>query len=194
MDSLEEADTSHPQLLHRYLSQNDVEHLYRIFNKRKQLLPEELRTELTDLTGVEFQDEEFQTLFMKINANKDEYCQWDELVSYLILGFQNDDPLAVQESLDLPISQDMGMKLGRQTYPVTKIQYAPLVSYVRFFLFISGILITLKSVNILQDGTVNWSQGFWVTSTREAVINFWKRDWKHLKTGKAFSGTISNLY
>ncbi|XP_001655383.2 WD repeat-containing protein on Y chromosome [Aedes aegypti] len=172
MDSLEEADTSHPQLLHRYLSQNDVEHLYRIFNKRKQLLPEELRTELTDLTGVEFQDEEFQTLFMKINANKDEYCQWDELVSYLILGFQNDDPLAVQESLDLPISQDMGMKLGRQTYPVTKIQYAPLVSY---------------------DGTVNWSQGFWVTSTREAVINFWKRDWKHLKTGKAFSVDLKRI-
>lgn len=133
MDSFEEPDASHPQLLHRYLSQSDVDHLHRIFSKRKQLLPDELRAELYDLTGVEFSDDEFQTLFMKINANKDEYCQWDELVSYLILGFQNDDPLAVQESLDLPISQDMSMKLGRQTYPVTKIQYAPLVSYVRFF-------------------------------------------------------------
>ena len=140
MDSFEEPDASHPQLLHRYLSQNDVDHLHRIFSKRKQLLPDELRAELYDLTGVEFSDDEFQTLFMKINANKDEYCQWDELVSYLILGFQNDDPLAVQESLDLPISQDMSMKLGRQTYPVTKIQYAPLVSYVSCFCSAMSIL------------------------------------------------------
>ncbi|XP_062565514.1 WD repeat-containing protein on Y chromosome [Armigeres subalbatus] len=172
MESDEKSDASHPQLLHRYLSQKQIDHLHEIFSKRKQLLPDELQTELFDLTGVKFSDEEFQTLFMKINANKDEYCQWDELVSYLILGFQNDDPLAVQESLDLPISQDMSMKLGRQTYPVTKIQYAPLVLY---------------------DGTVNWSQGFWITSTREAVINFWKRDFKHLKTGKAFSVDLKRI-
>lgn len=135
MESDEKIDASHPQLLHRYLSQKQIDHLHEIFSKRKQLLPDELQTELFDLTGVKFSDEEFQTLFMKINANKDEYCQWDELVSYLILGFQNDDPLAVQESLDLPISQDMSMKLGRQTYPVTKIQYAPLVLYVRVLSF-----------------------------------------------------------
>ncbi|XP_053691270.1 WD repeat-containing protein on Y chromosome [Sabethes cyaneus] len=159
-------DYSNPQLLHRYLTQQDIEHLHNLFAKRKQLLPEELRWELFDLTGVQFSDEDFGTLFMKINTNRDPFCQWDELISYLILGFQNDDPLAVQESLDLPISSDLSLKLGRQTYPVIKIEYSPSVSY---------------------DGTINWSQGCWITSTREAIINFWKRDWKHEKTGKAFS-------
>ncbi|XP_058452425.1 WD repeat-containing protein on Y chromosome [Malaya genurostris] len=164
--STSEKDYSNPQLLHRYLSQEDVEHLRELFIKRKQLAPEELRAELLKVSGVQFSDEEFETLFMKINTNRDNFCQWDELVSYLILGYQNDDPLAVQESLDLPISSDLSLKLGRQTYPVSKIEYSPFVSY---------------------DGTVNWSQGSWITSTREAVINFWKRDWKHEKTGKAFS-------
>ncbi|XP_058817433.1 WD repeat-containing protein on Y chromosome [Topomyia yanbarensis] len=159
-------DYSNPQLLHRHLSQEDIEYLREVFIERKQLLPEELRSELHNLTGVQFKDEDFEALFMKINTDQDNFCQWDELISYLILGFQNDDPLAVQESLDLPISSDLGLKLGRQTYPVTKIEYSPFVSY---------------------EGTVNWSQGSWITSTREAVINFWKRDWKHEKTGKAFS-------
>nr|B0WYR6.2 RecName: Full=WD repeat-containing protein on Y chromosome; Short=WD40 Y [Culex quinquefasciatus] len=164
--SLESVDHSQPQLLHRYLTRENVQHLHQLFDQRKQLLPDELRAELFVLTGVRFSDEEFETLFMKINTDRDNFCQWDELISYLILGFHNDDPLAVQESLDLPISLDMSVKLGRQTYPVIKIEYSPMVSY---------------------DGTVNWSQGFWATSTQEAVINFWKRDWKHEKTGKAFS-------
>ncbi|XP_055543426.1 WD repeat-containing protein on Y chromosome [Wyeomyia smithii] len=157
---------SSPQQLHRYLTRENIESLHNLFIKRKQLLPDELRWELFDLTGVQFSDEDFSTLFMKINTNRDPFCQWDELISYLILGFQNDDPLAVQESLDLPISSDLSLKLGRQTYPVIKIEYSPTVSY---------------------DGTINWSQGCWITSSREAVITFWKRDWKHEKTGKAFS-------
>lgn len=129
--SLESVDYSQPQLLHRYLTRENVQHLHQLFDQRKQLLPDELRAELFVLTGVRFSDEEFETLFMKINTDRDNFCQWDELISYLILGFHNDDPLAVQESLDLPISLDMSVKLGRQTYPVIKIEYSPMVSYVR---------------------------------------------------------------
>ncbi|XP_055606864.1 WD repeat-containing protein on Y chromosome [Uranotaenia lowii] len=166
MDFPELDQKPNTQLLHRFLNQDHVDQLHRLFIEKKRLLPEELRQELFDLAGIQFSDDEFETLFMKINTDQDNYCQWDELISYLILGFQNDDPLAVQESLDLPISGDMTLKLGRQTYPVMKIEFSPVVSY---------------------DGTVNWSQGCWVTSTREAVITFWKRDWKFEKLGKAFS-------
>lgn len=123
-----------PQLLHRYLSQDDIEELYQLFfSRRDELLPEELREELYRLTGVWLKDDQFETLFMRMNTNLDEYCQWDELLSYLILGLQNDDPMSgmvVQESLDLPISCDTEPKLPGQTHPVMKIDYSPLFSYV----------------------------------------------------------------
>ncbi|XP_065094978.1 WD repeat-containing protein on Y chromosome-like, partial [Ochlerotatus camptorhynchus] len=164
------APTFDAQLLHRYLSHDDIEELYKLFfSRRDQILPHELREELYRLTGVQLNDAQFETLFMRMNTNLDEYCQWDELLSYLILGLQNDDPMAtmvVQESLDLPISCDTERKLPGQTYPVTKIEYSPLFTY---------------------DEPVNWDKGYWITSSREGEINFWNRDWKHTKIGNACS-------
>lgn len=131
-----DADTSDPQLLHRYLSQDDIDELYKLFSSRRdQLLPHELREELFRLSGVPLNDDQFETLFMRMNTNLDEYCQWDEFLSYLILGLKNDDPMSaavVQESLDLPIAGETERKLPGQTYPVTKIDYSPLFSYVGF--------------------------------------------------------------
>lgn len=41
---------------------------------------------------------------------------------------------------------------------------------------------------LLQDGVADWSEGFWITTSREGEINFWRRDWQFYKTGKAISG------
>ncbi|XP_055616482.1 WD repeat-containing protein on Y chromosome [Toxorhynchites rutilus septentrionalis] len=172
MDPTADANDAHPegfvdyQMLHRYISLDQIEELHEIFEERVELFPEELRSALTDVAGIEFSDEDFELLFMKLNTNWDEFCQWDEFVSYLLLGLQIDDPLAVEEALVLPIADEPDAKLGRQTYQITKIEYSPTFSY---------------------DGVADWSEGFWVTTSREGFINIWKRDWHLHKAGKAFS-------
>uniref|UniRef100_A0A182W2M9 WD repeat-containing protein on Y chromosome n=1 Tax=Anopheles minimus TaxID=112268 RepID=A0A182W2M9_9DIPT len=143
--------------IHRFVTGEQIEYLreqFRLRNNRLTLL--ELR-ELLFGIGLHYTDEEYRTLCLQINTDHDEYCQWDEFISYLILGFQDDDPLGVKQSLDPPIAGDLCLKLRRQVYTIVKIEFCPIVYY---------------------DGSISWSQGHWITTSREGVIQFWTEDWK----------------
>ncbi|XP_050091715.1 WD repeat-containing protein on Y chromosome [Anopheles aquasalis] len=143
--------------IHRVVSCAQIEQLRTIFTRNNgRLKREELRKVLAAI-GLQYTDEQYRTLFLQINTDHDEYCQWDELLSYMILGFQDDDPLAVMQSLDPPISEEVALKLGRQVYTIARVDFCPMVYY---------------------DGSISWSQGHWITTSREGVINFWTKDWK----------------
>lgn len=134
-DTVDDSGPVDHEVLHRYLSLEHIQQLHHLFVARKELYPEELRKALADIAGLEFSDEDYDILFMKLNTNWDSFCQWDEFVSYLIQGFQIDDPLAVQECLVLPIAEETDLRLRQQTYTVTKIEYTPTFSYVRVCTF-----------------------------------------------------------
>uniref|UniRef100_A0A182LRL8 WD repeat-containing protein on Y chromosome n=1 Tax=Anopheles culicifacies TaxID=139723 RepID=A0A182LRL8_9DIPT len=143
--------------IHRFVSGEQINFLHEQFRLRKNRLTlQELRELLVGI-GLHYTDEEYRTLCLQINTDHDEYCQWDEFISYLILGFQDDDPLGVKQSLDPPISDDLCLKLRRQVYTIVKIEFCPMVYY---------------------DGSISWSQGHWITTSREGVIQFWTEDWK----------------
>ncbi|XP_035778805.1 WD repeat-containing protein on Y chromosome-like isoform X1 [Anopheles albimanus] len=143
--------------IHRVVSGTQIENLRTIFAANNgRLKREELRKVLASI-GLQYTDEQYRTLFLQINTDHDEFCQWDELLSYLILGFQDDDPLAVQQSLDPPISEEIALKLSRQVYTIARIDFCPMVYY---------------------DGSISWLQGHWITTSREGVINFWTKEWK----------------
>ncbi|XP_058055775.1 WD repeat-containing protein on Y chromosome [Anopheles bellator] len=145
------------QEIHRAISVRQIEFLHTTFlASAGRLTRAELREVLVTI-GLRYTDEQYRTLFLQINTDHDEFCQWDELLSYLILGFQDDDPLAVKQSLDLPIADDLEVKLGRQVYTIVKIDFCPMVYY---------------------DGSISWSQGHWITTSREGIINFWTKNWK----------------
>uniref|UniRef100_A0A182SJG1 EF-hand domain-containing protein n=1 Tax=Anopheles maculatus TaxID=74869 RepID=A0A182SJG1_9DIPT len=116
--------------IHRFVTREQIDFLhgqFRVHNDRLTLA--ELR-ELLSGIGLHYADEEYRTLCLQINTDHDEYCQWDEFLSYLILGFQDDDPLAVKQSLDPPISDDLCLKLRSQVYNIIKIDFCPMVYYV----------------------------------------------------------------
>ncbi|XP_049548022.1 WD repeat-containing protein on Y chromosome [Anopheles darlingi] len=143
--------------IHRVVSCTQIDDLRTIFAARNgRLKREELRKVLAAI-GLQYTDEQYRALFLQINTDHDEFCQWDELLSYLILGFQDDDPLAVKQSLDPPIGEEIALKLSRQVYTIARIDFCPMVYY---------------------DGSISWSQGHWITTSREGVINFWTKEWK----------------
>uniref|UniRef100_A0A182PEL3 WD repeat-containing protein on Y chromosome n=1 Tax=Anopheles epiroticus TaxID=199890 RepID=A0A182PEL3_9DIPT len=143
--------------IHRFVACEQIDRLHGEFRARdNRLTLVELRELLAGI-GLHYTDEQFRTLCLQINTDHDEYCQWDELLSYLILGFQDDDPLAVKQSLDPPIAGDLCLKLRRQVYNIVKVDFCPMVYY---------------------DGSISWSQGHWITTSREGVIQFWTEDWK----------------
>uniref|UniRef100_A0A182NGA0 WD repeat-containing protein on Y chromosome n=1 Tax=Anopheles dirus TaxID=7168 RepID=A0A182NGA0_9DIPT len=143
--------------IHRVVTRDQIGFLHGQFmahDNRLTLL--ELRDLLAGL-GLRYTDEQYRTLWLQINTDHDEYCQWDEFLSYLILGFQDDDPLAVKQSLDPPIAGELYLKVRRQVYTIVKVDFCPMVYY---------------------DGSISWSQGRWITTSREGVINYWTEDWK----------------
>ncbi|XP_052902916.1 WD repeat-containing protein on Y chromosome [Anopheles moucheti] len=155
--------------IHRFVTGEQIEFLRGQFRCRNDHLTLVELRELLCGIGLEYTDEEYRNLCLQINTDHDEYCQWDEFISYLILGFQDDDPLGVKQSLDPPISGDLCLKLRRQVYTITKIDFCPMVYY---------------------DGSISWSQGHWITTSREGVIQFWTEDWKPAMTART---TPSNL-
>ncbi|XP_075152554.1 WD repeat-containing protein on Y chromosome-like [Haematobia irritans] len=96
-------DLERPERLHEWLQPHEIEMLHQRFVEKKKLNYDQLREELADL-DIHFNDLEYNRLFLKINQNRDFKCDWNEFVSYLIFGFQEDDPAGQKESLVLPIS------------------------------------------------------------------------------------------
>uniref|UniRef100_A0AAG5CSN9 WD repeat-containing protein on Y chromosome n=1 Tax=Anopheles atroparvus TaxID=41427 RepID=A0AAG5CSN9_ANOAO len=155
--------------IHRFVTRGQIELLRSHFHTHSDRLTlVELRDVLSTI-GLSYTDEEFRALCLQINTDHDAYCQWDEFLNYLILGFQDDDPLAVKQSLDPPIADVLGLKLRRLVYTIVKVDFCPMVYY---------------------DGSVSWSQGHWITTSREGVIHFWTNDWKPAVTGRSVPSTL----
>ncbi|XP_053673732.1 WD repeat-containing protein on Y chromosome [Anopheles nili] len=147
--------------IHRFVTREQIEYLYAHFRTHNGRLSSQELRELLGRIKLQYTEEEYRTLWLQINTDHDEYCQWDEFLSYLILGFQDDDPLGVKQSIDPPIAGDLALKLRRQVYTIVKVDFCPMVYY---------------------DGSISWSQGHWITTSREGVINYWTEDWKHTMT------------
>uniref|UniRef100_A0A6E8VBK9 WD repeat-containing protein on Y chromosome n=1 Tax=Anopheles coluzzii TaxID=1518534 RepID=A0A6E8VBK9_ANOCL len=155
--------------IHRFVTREQIDQLHEQFRARNNRLTlDELRELLAEL-GLFYTEDEYRTLCLQINTDHDRYCQWDELLSYLILGFQDDDPHAVKQSLDPPIAGDLCVKLRRQVYNIVKVDFCPMVYY---------------------DGSISWSQGHWITTSREGVIQYWTEDWKPALTARSVPSSL----
>lgn len=61
---------------------------------------------------------------------------WDEFVSYLLLGFQNNDPSNQKETMQQPITGHPVVINSQHRLPVIRIQYCPTVMPVLIILII----------------------------------------------------------
>ncbi|XP_072939035.1 WD repeat-containing protein on Y chromosome-like [Epargyreus clarus] len=133
---------------------------------RNKFLPNEFRDLLRTLLNVEYDDEEYKILFLKINTNRNGEIEWDELVSHLLLGYFGNDPENQRESLQLPI---MGLptimrSMHRQT--ISRICFCP---------------------DVAKNRTTDPMQGAYITASRDGMINWWTLDMNLLRTAYSSS-------
>ncbi|XP_028169405.1 WD repeat-containing protein on Y chromosome [Ostrinia furnacalis] len=133
---------------------------------RNVLLPNEFRTLLRQLLNVEYDDDEFKILFMKINTNRNGEIDWDELVSHLLLGYFANDPENQRASLQAPIMGLPTVMRSQHRHPISRICFCPDVS---------------------KDRRTDPMQGTYITASRDGMINWWSLDMTLLRT--AFSSS-----
>ncbi|PZC77345.1 hypothetical protein B5X24_HaOG203504 [Helicoverpa armigera] len=154
--------------LHDRCSMSDMAHLKAIFDSayRNKLLANEFRTVLRTLLNVEYDDEEFKILFLKINTSRTGELDWDELVSHLILGYFGNDAENQREALQPPI---MGLPVilrSQHRHPISRICFCP---------------------DVAKDRSTDPMQGTYITASRDGMINWWSLDMVLLRTGYSTS-------
>lgn len=85
----------------------------------------------------------------QINSNRDNLASWDEFVSYLLLGFQNNDPSNQKETMQQPITGHPVVINSHHRLPVIRIQYCPTVMPVRITVFLIIIIFAVND-NIFE--------------------------------------------
>lgn len=114
-----------------------------------------LRKALLELCKIQYEDDEFEILFLKINQGRNGMVSWDEFISYLLLCFQQKEIVAEYSSLELPISEKPRVLKSNHRHPVARIAYYPTVK---------------------QDGSTSWKDGSIVTVSKDGFINYWSLD------------------
>ncbi|XP_011187395.2 WD repeat-containing protein on Y chromosome [Zeugodacus cucurbitae] len=166
-----------PERLHEWLKAEDIEYIRHKFisHPLQKLNLKELR-EVFDNLNIKFTDIEYNRLFLKINQNRDFLCDWNELISYLIFGFQEDDPSTQKEALILPISTAPVVKKSEHRSPICSIS----------LLRVRGDEVEEEELNNQLNGALEDSPeacGMWITASREGQIRFWSNTLEPLRTG-----------
>ncbi|XP_046962208.1 WD repeat-containing protein on Y chromosome [Vanessa cardui] len=156
--------------LHERCTMSDMTKIKDAFQAayRNKMLPTEFRNLLRTLLSVEYDEDEFKILFMKINTSRDGEIDWDELVSHLLLGYFANDPENQRASLQLPIMGLPNVMRSQHRHPISRICFCP-------------------DVNKGSDRSTDPMQGNYVTASRDGMINWWSLDMTLLRT--AFSSS-----
>lgn len=80
---------------------------------------------------------------------------WDEFVSFLILCFKDEEVPTEFKDLDPPISRPLRLLRSNHRHPINRILFSPTVK---------------------PDRSQNWSEGSYMTSSKDGVINYWSLD------------------
>ncbi|KAL4715396.1 hypothetical protein ACJJTC_015167 [Scirpophaga incertulas] len=177
LSSKSEASTAPPRLrwrnaaLHERCSMPDMLRLKDAFQNayRNKMLPNEFRQLLSNLLNVDYDDDEFNILFMKINTNRDGAIDWDELVSHLLLGYFANDPDNQLVSLQPPITGLPTIIRSHHRHPISKICFCP---------------------NVEKDRSVDLMQGTYITASRDGMMNWWSLDMTLQRTAMSSSPNL----
>uniref|UniRef100_A0A1B0FDX8 WD repeat-containing protein on Y chromosome n=1 Tax=Glossina morsitans morsitans TaxID=37546 RepID=A0A1B0FDX8_GLOMM len=184
-----------PERLHEWLKSEEIEALYSVFSVKETLNYPELREELENL-NIKFTDLEYNRLFLKINQNRDFECDWNEFISYLIFGFQEDDPSSQKEALILPISTPPLIKKSEHRSAVCAIALLKAASDMDEFHEDEKRKEEeldeeeLQNKKILSNVAFEESPdmaGVWITASREGQIRFWTMSLESVRTSTSES-------
>ncbi|GBP62122.1 WD repeat-containing protein on Y chromosome [Eumeta japonica] len=116
--------------LHERCTTNDMLKLQEVFRSapKHKLSRNEFRTALKNVLNVEYDDEDYNILFLKADTGRTGQIGWDDLVSHLMLGYFSSDPEGQNENLQLPIVGLPTVLRSRHRHPISKICFCPEVN------------------------------------------------------------------
>ena len=151
----------------------ELEQLFRIFDEDDSggLDMEEFRNVMRQVNGEELSDNDCDTLFMKVDTNCDGTVDWDELLSYILLEYQERDAMK-EIMLEKLIPSKMWILpniFKHQAFGelIVQVSYLPRIS---------------KSTGIRPEDPNFGKHGKYVTVTKEGTINFWSESFQHMYT------------
>lgn len=190
-----------PERLHEWLKIEEIDKLYERFTRKETLNYAELRDELEAL-NIQFTDLEYNRLFLKINQNHDFECDWNEFISYLMFGFQEDDPSSQKEALVLPITHLPVIKKSEHRSSICAIGLMVTASE----LLLEDIESQEKFVDYENEEEASFKLseapimpttsvaeddpavlGMWITASKEGQIRFWSPNLEPLRSGMSES-------
>ncbi|XP_063708765.1 WD repeat-containing protein on Y chromosome [Culicoides brevitarsis] len=167
----EKSDAKTPQL-HKRLTKENIEKLFLHFRENDETNKKMDRCELRDTFekfNIYYTDDEFENLFLKINTDRDNLVDWNEVVSYMLIGFEDDFGDKANESLDPPIKEKPVVRRTQQRHHIVRIDFLP---------------------TVLPGQSVNMKQGIFVSIALDGAVNFYDLDWELQRVGKSPSPTL----
>ncbi|XP_035433899.2 WD repeat-containing protein on Y chromosome [Spodoptera frugiperda] len=154
--------------LHERCDMNDMRNIKAAFQVsfNNKMTPIEFRDLLKNLLDVDYDDEVFNIMFMKINTSRTGEIDWDELVSHLILGYLGNDSENQRESLQPPIMGLPVIMRSEHRHPISRICFCP---------------------DVDKDRCTDPMQGMYITVSRDGKVNWWSLDMKLLRTAYSSS-------
>ncbi|PSN52063.1 WD repeat-containing protein on Y chromosome [Blattella germanica] len=116
---------------------------------------ENFKHALYEVGGIQLDDEELEVLFMKMDTNRNGFLEWDEIVSHILLEFQEKEAATLQQSLTLPLEGFPKITRTNHRHPLVRITFCPAVQ---------------------PDRSINYLHGKYITVSHDGAINYWNLD------------------
>ncbi|XP_076266144.1 WD repeat-containing protein on Y chromosome-like [Rhynchophorus ferrugineus] len=143
--------------LHQVLDETELLQINELFNQEegKRMSRARLKEVLAKVAKIEYPEDVFERTFLKINSACNGFVTWNELISHLILGFEQQEVSTEYKTLSAPIPVSPNMIKSNHRHPINRITFYPTVK---------------------PDRTSTWHDGSIITCSHDGVINYWTLD------------------
>lgn len=176
--------------LHDRITKQQLQKIYEQFQMapNNTIGASDLRHILEDL-DITFSDFTYTRLFLKINQNYDFLVDWNEFVSYIIFGFQEEDPSNQKEALIHPISVAPTVRKSEHR---TSICCIALMKFKSDQMPLDEITETTNYSFGGEDSPEN--SGMWITASHEGQLRFWTAHMEPLRSAVSESSKKGRNY
>nr|XP_046475216.1 WD repeat-containing protein on Y chromosome [Neodiprion pinetum] len=145
------------QNIEEQCTEEDLINLHEAFlaNEGQEISELQLQEAFRTILKIHIPNDEFRTLFKKINLRRNGYTTWDEFITYLLLEFQQTDTTLQRQTLEPPLTGEPEIQRTHHRSAVCRIVFCP---------------------EVRPDRTWDFLQGCYLTASRDGVINYWSLD------------------
>lgn len=146
--------------LYDFLSLNDIDSIEKYLKTSSDGISYEEFRQLLTRFSIEYRDDDFEHVCMKIDLDRDSRIKFNEFIAYFITELQNDDNAAERLSVVPPIASSANVLSTFHRSAVLR----------TFFI--------ASSSDTAKDESVNISSGNYITIGCYGDVNCWSSKWK----------------